>query len=327
MRSMIMPLFVAAAVMYVAPISADAAEPYPTRAIRLLVPFVTGGSTDFIARVMQPGLSEDLGQPIVIDNRPGAAGNIAVEMAANATPDGYTVLFGNVGTIAINPAMFRKLAVQPMRDLTCVNILADVASMMVVHPSIPARSLKEFIEYAKARPGKINWGSSSQGSPATLGMQYLADKTGLDMLLVAYKGAGAVATALVSGEVSVAFVAVPPTVGFVKNGQLRALVVRSGKRLSLLPEVPTMAEVGFPDLTNDSWQGFFVGARTPATIVARLNAAARKVLADPKVVERFKIGAASVIDTETAEKCSAFVHEQSEFWAKLVRQVGLAGSL
>jgi tripartite-type tricarboxylate transporter receptor subunit TctC len=317
----------AAAALSVAAANAQSADAYPARAIRLLVPFVPGGSTDFIARVMQPGLSEYLGQTIVIDNRPGAAGNIAVEMAANATPDGYTVLFGNVGTIAINPAMFRKLAVQPMRDLACVNILADVASMMVVHPSIPARSLKEFIDYAKARPGKINWGSSSQGSPATLGMQYLADKTGLDMLLVAYKGAGAVATALVSGEVSVAFVAVPPTVGFVKGGQLRALVVRSGKRLDLLPDVPSMAEVGFPDLTSDSWQGFFVGARTPAPIVARLNAAARKVMADPKVVERFKIGAATVIDTETAEKCTAFVREQSAFWSKLVRQVGMEGSL
>ncbi len=322
----LLPALIAGA-LSAASICAQSAEPYPTRAIRLLIPFVPGGSTDFIARVMQPGLSEALGQPIVLDNRPGAAGNIAVEMAANATPDGHTVLFGNVGAIAINPAMFRKMPVQPMRELTCVNILADVASMMVVHPSIPSRSLKEFIEYAKARPGKINWGSSSQGSPATLGMQYLADKAGLDMLLVAYKGAGAVATALVSGEVSVAFVAVPPTVGFVKSGQLRALVVRSAKRLDLLPEVPSMAEVGFPDLTNDSWQGFFVGARTPATIVAQLNAAARKVLADPKVVERFKIGAATVIDTETAAKCTAFVKDQTAFWAKLVRQVGLEGTL
>ncbi len=317
----------AAAAMTGAMSAAHAAEPYPSRAIRLLIPFVPGGSTDFIARVMQPGLSEALGQPIVLDNRPGAAGNIAVEMAANATPDGHTVLFGNVGAIAINPSMFRKLNVQPIRDLACVNILADVASMMVVHPSIPARSLKEFIDYAKARPGKINYGSSSQGSPATLGMQYFSNKVGLDMVMVAYKGAGAVSTALVSGEVTAAFVAVPPTVGFVKNGQLRALVVRSAKRLDLLPEVPSMAEVGFPDLTNDSWQGFFVSARTPAPIVAQLNAAARKVLADPRAVERFKIGAATVIDTETPAKCTAFVKEQTAFWSKLVKQVGLEGSL
>ena len=175
--------------------SAMAAEAFPNRAIRLLIPFVPGGSTDFIARVMQPGLSEALGQPIVLDNRPGAAGNIAVEMAANAVPDGHTVLFGNVGAIAINPAMFRQLPVQPARDLACVNILADVSSMMVVHPSLPVRSLKEFIEYAKARPGKINWGSSSAGGTATLGMQYLTHKAGLDMLLVSYKGAGGVATA------------------------------------------------------------------------------------------------------------------------------------
>ena len=304
-----------------------AAEVYPNRAIRLLIPFVPGGSTDFIARVMQPGLSEALGQPIVLDNRPGAAGNIAVEMAANAAPDGHTVLFGNVGAIAINPAMFRKLSVEPLRDLACVNILADVSSMMVVHSSLPVRSLKEFIEYAKARPGKINWGSSSAGGTATLGMHYLTHKAGLDMLLVSYKGAGGVATALVSGEVSVAFVAVPPTVSFVKNGQLRALAVRSAKRIDLLPEVPSMAEIGFPDLTNDSWQGFFVSTRTPGHIVARLNNAARKTLADAKVVERLKIGAASVIDTETPEKCSTFVKEQTAFWLKIVKQVGLEGSL
>lgn len=304
-----------------------AAEVFPNRAIRLLIPFVPGGSTDFIARVMQPGLSEALGQPIVLDNRPGAAGNIAVEMAANAAPDGHTVLFGNVGAIAINPAMFRQLPVQPARDLACVNILADVSSMMVVHPSLPVRSLKEFIEYAKARPGKINWGSSSAGGTATLGMQYLTHKAGLDMLLVSYKGAGGVATALVSGEVSVAFVAVPPTVSFVKNGQLRALAVRSAKRLDLLPDVPSMAELGFPDLTNDSWQGFFVGKRTPPHVVTLLNNAARRTLADAKVVERLKIGAASVIDTETPEKCTAFVKKQTAFWSKLVKQVGLEGSL
>ena len=304
-----------------------AAEVFPNRAIRLLIPFVPGGSTDFIARVMQPGLSEALGQPIVLDNRPGAAGNIAVEMAANAVPDGHTVLFGNVGAIAINPAMFRKLSVQPLRDLACVNILADVSSMMVVHPSLPVRSLKEFIDYAKARPGKINWGSSSQGGTATLGRHYLTHKAGLDMLRVSYKGAGGVATALVSGEVSVAFVAVPPTVSFVKNGQLRALAVRSPKRIDLLPDVPSMAELGYPDLTNDSWQGFFVGTRTPRHIVARLNDAARKTLADAKVVERLKIGAASVIDTETPEKCLSFVREQTAFWSKLVKQVGLEGTL
>lgn len=314
------------AALLAAPATAAAAD-YPTRPVRLLIPFVPGGSTDFIARVLQPALSDNLGQPVVLDNRPGAAGNIAVEAAARATPDGHTVLFGNVGAIAINPAMFRTLPVDPQRDLACINILADVASMMVVHPSLPVRSLREFIDYAKANPGRVNYGSSSAGSPATLGMQYLADKAGLDMQLVAYKGAGAVSTALVSGEVVAAFVAVPPTIGFVKSGQLRAVAVRSRKRLELLPETPTAAEIGFPELTNDSWQGFFVAARTPPEIVNRLNAAARKALADPKVLERLKIGAASVIDSETPQKCTAFVREQTAFWQGLVKKFGLAGTL
>lgn len=320
-------VLLASAALSVAAVYAQAAESYPTRPVRLLIPFVPGGSTDFIARNMQSGLAEELGQPVVLDNRPGAAGNIAVEMVVNAAPDGHTVLFGNVGAIAINPVMFRKVSVQPMRDLTCVNIAADVSSMMIVHPSLPVRSFKEFIEYAKARPGKLNWGSSSAGGTGTLGMHYLAELAGLDMVLVAYKGAGALTTALLAGEVSVATVAVPPTVALVKSGQLRAIATRSSKRLDLLPEVPTMTELGFPELSGDSWQGFFVGVRTPAPVVARLNAAVRKVLADPKVVERFKLGASTVIDTGTVEKCAEFVRSQTAFWAKLARKVGVEGTL
>jgi len=316
-----------AAASFCACLQAQSGAPFPNRPIRLLIPFVPGGSTDFIARVMQPGLSEELGQPLVLDNRPGAAGNIAAEVAARSSPDGHTVLFGNVGAIAVNPVVFRKPPIDPLRDLACVNIAADVASMMVVHPSVPVRSLEEFIAHARTRPGKINWGSSSPAGTGTLSMHYFSDKVGLKMALIAYKGAGAVATALASGEVTAAFVAVPPTIGFVRNGQLRALVVRSAKRLDLLPGVPTMIEAGFPELTNDSWQGLFVAARTPARVVARLNSAVRKVLADPVVIERLKPGAASVIDTGTPEKCAAFVKSQSEFWAKLVRQVGMDSTL
>ncbi|MCC7486371.1 MAG: tripartite tricarboxylate transporter substrate binding protein [Burkholderiales bacterium] len=317
----------AAAALALASVPAPAAGDYPVRPVRILIPFVPGGSTDFTARVMQPGLAEALGQPLVLDNRPGASGNIAVEMAARASPDGYTVLFGNVGTIAINPALFRRLPVDPMRDLACVNIAANVSSMLVVHPSLPVRSLGEFIAHAKSRPGQINWGSAAAGNPATLGMQYLAHKTGLDLVLVAYKGAGAAATALVSGEVTAGFVAVPATLPFVRAGQLRALVVRSAKRLDVLPNVPTITEAGFPELTNDSWQGLFVPARTPAAVVERLAGAVSRVLRDPKVVERLRASAASAIDTETARACAAFVKEQAAFWSGIVRQVGMEGKL
>jgi tripartite-type tricarboxylate transporter receptor subunit TctC len=306
---------------------AGAAESFPSRPIRLFIPFVPGGSTDFVARVLQPGLVEELGQPVVLDNRPGASGNIAVELAARATPDGYTLLFGNVGTIAINPALFKKLSVQPLSDLACVNIAANVSSMLVAHPSLPVRSLKEFIDYAKARPGKITWGTSSYGSPATLGMQYLAHKSGLEMVMVAYKGAGNVTTALLSSEVVVAFVAVPPTLSFVRGGQLRALAVRGATRFDSLPDVPTISEAGFPELTSDSWQGIFAPAKTPATHVARVSRAASKALKDPKVIEQLKTAATTAMDIGDAKNCAAFVKSEASLWSGIAQQVGMRGTL
>lgn len=301
------------------------AQDYPTRPIRIIVPFSPGGSTDFTARILQPALAEALGQPIVIDNRPGAGGNIAVEMAARAAADGHTLLFGNVGTIVLNPVLFKRFPVDPLRDLACINIVSDVSSMLVLHPSIPATNVKEFIGHAKARPGQINYGTASVGSMARLGMELLAHKAGLQLTMVPYRGAADVVVGLLAGEVGAAFVAVPPVLAPVKSGKLRALAARASRRLELLPQLPTLAEEGFPELGDDSWQGLFVASGTGAPIVNKLHATVARVLREPHIVGSLKAGAASVINSDSPRACTAFVRAQTQLWGGFMRKLGLVG--
>jgi tripartite-type tricarboxylate transporter receptor subunit TctC len=289
-------------------VCAQAAINYPARPVRLLIPFVPGGSTDFVARVMQSRLIDELGQPIVIDNRPGAAGNIAVEIVARAPADGYTVLFGNVGTIAINPVLFRDFPVDTVRDLACVSIVADVASMLTVHSSVPASTVEQFIRYAKSRPGQINYASSGAGSPGRLSMEFFMHQAGISLVHIAYKGAGGVASALLSGEAQASFVAVPAVLPHIKSGKLKGLAVKGIKRVAALPDLPTMVELGFPEFQVDSWQGVYVPAGTPAPVVAKL-----------------RNGGAEVMNKAALEECADFTRQQVKFWAKLVQQVGLAG--
>ena len=306
-------------------VCAQSATNYPARPVRLLIPFVPGGSTDFVARVIQSRLIDELGQPIVIDNRPGAAGNIAVEIVARAPADGYTVLFGNVGTIAINPSLFRDFPVDTMRDLSCVSIIADVSSMLTVHSSVPASTVGEFIRYAKSRPGQINYASSGAGSPGRLSMEYFMHQAGISLVHIAYKGAGGVATALLSGEVQASFVAVPAVLPHVKSGKLKGLAVKGTRRIAALPDVPTLVELGFPEMQVDSWQGIYVPTGTPQPVVARLRAAIIKALDDQRVIDNLHSGGAEVMNKAALEECTNFTRQQVKFWTKLVEQVGLAG--
>lgn len=304
---------------------AQSAMNYPARPVRLLVPFVPGGSTDFVARVMQSRLSDELGQPIVIDNRPGASGNIAVEMAARAAGDGYTVLFGNIGTIAINPALFRDFPVNTVRDLACVSMVADVSAMLTVHSSVPAATLEEFVRYAKARPGQINYASSGAGSNGRLSMEYFMHKTGIDLVHIAYKGAGGVTGALFAGEAQVSFVSAAAVIPHVKSGKLKGLAVVGPKRLPAMPQLPTMVELGFPELNASSWQGLYLPASTPPPVVKKLRSAVLKVLGDQAMVESLRIGGAEIMNKDLMEDCAVFTQQQVQFWARLVKQVGLAG--
>lgn len=304
---------------------AQPAGKYPTRPVRLLIPFAPGGSTDFVARVMQARMIEELGQPVVIDNRAGASGNIAVEIAGNAPADGYTVLFGNVGTITINPVLFRDFPVNTERDLLCVSVVADVSALLVVNASVPASSFDEFVRYAKTRPGQLNFASSGAGSNGRLTMEFFTNKSGIELGHIAYKGASGVVSAMLSNETQVGIGATPAVMPHLKTGRMKALALLGPARIASLPQVPTMSEVGFPELTVSSWQGLYLPAKTPPAVVAKLRAAIIKAITDPKAIEALKTGGAGPMDRALLDDCTAFTKQQVQFWAELVKKVGLAG--
>ena len=251
--------------------STSSGQAYPSRPLRMIVPFVPGGSSDFVARAIQPKMMDLLGQTVVIDNRAGASGNVGVEIAANSPPDGYTIFLGNVGSTAINPSIFPRFPVLAVRDLVGLTLLVDVPGAFAVHPSVPANSVKEFIDYAKARPGQLNYGSSGAGSAQRLAFEFFMQKAGIKLVHIPYKGgAGAATTAVLAGEVSATMLTVASFVGHVKSGKAKVLAVMSPKRSHALPQVPAMTEAGFPELKLGSWQAMFVPRGTPRPIVNKL---------------------------------------------------------
>jgi tripartite-type tricarboxylate transporter receptor subunit TctC len=309
-----------------AAVSAHApAQDYPTRPIRMIVPFGPGGASDFVARIIQPKMIELLGQQIVIDNRSGAAGNIGVELAARGSPDGYTVLLGNVGAMAINPSVFPKFPIQPLRDFIGISMVSDVPGALAIHPSVPAGTIKEFIAYAKTRPGQLNYGSTGPSSAQRLAFEFFMSKAGIRLAHIPYKaGAGASTIALLGGEVSATMLTVASFIPHVKSGRLKVLAVVSPKRVPQLPDVPTMIESGFPELTLGSWQGVYVPAGTPRPVVNKLYATVIKVMADPEVIERYGLGGALVVTSKSPEDFAAFMKTQTDFWSVLVKQLGAA---
>ncbi len=310
-----------AAIVATNALSADA---YPSRAVRMVVPFAPGGASDIVGRIMAPKLGQELGQQIVIDNRAGASGNIGVEVAAHANPDGYTFLLGNVGTMAINPSIFPKFPVRPVRDFIAVTEVVDVPGALAVHPTVPVATVKEFVDYAKARPGKLNFGSSGAGSAQRMEMEIFMRAAGIDLVHIPYKGgAGAATTALVSGEVSVAVVSLAAVLPHIKSGRIKALGVISPKRFALLPETPTMTEAGYPTIRNGSWQGAYLPLGTPRTVVNRLYQAMIKVVADHDVVRRLNDAGAEVVTSKSPEDFAQFMKVQNERFAKVIREVGV----
>ncbi|HXM83330.1 MAG TPA: tripartite tricarboxylate transporter substrate binding protein [Burkholderiales bacterium] len=299
------------------------AQTYPARPVRMIIPFAPGGASDFVGRIMQPRLGELLGQPIVVDNRAGASGNIGVEVSAKSPPDGYTLFLGNIGTIAVNPAVFTKLPVNPLTDLMAVTQVVDVPSVLVAHSGFAPNSVKELVAYAKANPGKLNYGSPGSGSANRLEMELLRIAEGLDMVHVPYKGgAGPAVAGLMGGETHVMFTTAASAIGQVRGGKLKLLAVTSVKRMEQAPSAPTMVESGYPDFVTGSWQGIFVPAGTPRDVVDKLFKAIQQTMAAPEVGERLKNGGAEVVTSRSPAAFAEFVAAETRRWAQVVKDSG-----
>ena len=298
------------------------AQPYPNRPIRFIVPFPPGGNLDFIARVIQPKLSEALGQPIVIDNRGGAGGIIGAEFASKQSADGYTIFLGNTGTLGIYPAVYPQLPYDPIKDFAAVGMTSTSAVLAVLHPSVPANNLREFVAYAKANPGKVSAGVAGAGSLLHFATELLKSQAGIDMLIVPYKGSGPAATDVVGGQIQLLIDAPPVTMQFVKAGRLKAIAVSGKSRLAALPDVPTFDEGGVAGVDGSGWQGIAVPAGTPRAIIARLSAALAKTIALPEIQERF---ASQGLDPAvmTAEQFGAFIRAEVPKWKTIAKNANI----
>jgi tripartite-type tricarboxylate transporter receptor subunit TctC len=297
------------------------AQQYPVRPIRLVVPFPPGGGTDTMARVVAPKLSEFLGQQVVSENRGGAGANIGAEVAAKSAPDGYTLMLATI-TNAIGASLYTKLNYDLVRDFATITQLATTPHILVVHPSVPVKSVKGFIALAKAKPGDLAYSSSGSGSAAHLAGELFNSLTGVKTTHIPYKGGGPSMIALVGGEVSLAFATMPSAIGYVRSGRLRGIAVTTDKRSPSTPELPTIAESGVAGYEAGSWYGLSAPAGTSKEIVSRLHAETIKVLALPDVKERL-FNAGFEIVTSTPEQFAAFTRSEIQKWGKIVKSAGL----
>ena len=300
---------------------ASAADPYPSKAITIVVPFSAGGTTDILARIVGKSLSEELGQAVIIDNRAGAGGNIGAQLASRAKADGYTLFMGTVGTHAINEALYKKLPYKPLADFAPLTRVAMVPNILVANPKQPYKTVGEMVAFGKANPGKISYGSSGSGSSVHLSGELFKSMTKVDMLHVPYKGSAPAMNDLLAGQVSVMFDNLPSAMPHIKAGKLRALAVTSAQRYSELPNVPTIAEAGVPGYAATSWFGLFTNRQVPTPVLAQLNAAIVKVLAKPEVVAQMKEQGA-IAHPETAAQFDAFIKTEATKWGKVVRDSG-----
>ena len=308
------------ACMLAAGIACAQSGAYPVRPVRMIVPFAPGGASDFVARIIAPKMGEILGQQVVTDNRAGASGNIGVEIAATAPADGYTLLLGNVGTMAINPNLFPSFPTKALRDLVAVTEVVDVPGSLVVHPSLPVKTTKDLIAFIRANPGKLNYGTPGPGSANRLETEMFQLMTHTSMVHVPYKGgAGPAMTGLLTGEVQVAFVTFSSSLPFAKQGRLRMLGVVAPERVGAMREVPTMKEQGFPSMTVGSWQGVFVPAGTPQAIVAKLFDVSHATMKAPEVVKRLGDGGVSVVLSESPPAFRKFWEAENQRFGKAIR--------
>jgi len=299
-----------------------AAQAYPAKPIRLIVPFPPGGATDILGRMVGQRLGENLGQQIVVENRPGANGTLGLELAARAAPDGYTLVIGQAGNLAISISLVGKLPYDPVKDFSPLTLVASTPNVLVVHPSLPIRSVKDLIALARAKPGEINYASAGSGSPGHLAAEQLKKMAGINMVHIPYKGAAPALTDVVAGHASLYFTSPISAQSFVKAGRLRMVAVTSAKRSSSLPDLPTIAEAGFPDFDLTSWWGMLVPAGVSGEIVARIHGEAVRILNAPEMKKRLESQGADAV-TSTPEQFSAYIKSEIAKWGKLIRELGV----
>jgi len=296
---------------------------YPDKPIKLVVPFAPGGASDLTGRTLAQKMGDLMGQPVVVENKPGANGAIGTELVSKAAPDGYTILLTDRGSLTVNPALYAKLPYDPVKDFSYIGIATDGPYVLVVNPKLNVNSLAEFVALAKAKPATLYYSSFGIGSMAQLNLEALNQKFGIDLTHVPYKGASPAAQAVVAGEVSVTIAAVPAVQGFIKDGRLRALAVGSDKRFAVLPDVPTMAEAGAAnDILLPTYFALLAPPKTPAAIIAKLNEAMKTALADPVVAER--LATAGLVSVgSTPEAMAASIRQDLPRFAALVKSIGI----
>ena len=294
------------------------AADYPTKPIRLIVPFPPGGGNDILARAIGQRLAEVIGQQIVVDNRGGAGGMLGAELAAKAAPDGYTIFLGSVGNLAFNPALHAKLAYDPVRDFAPVTLLATSAFILIANPALPAKSVSELIALAKAKPGQLNYGTAGPGSSLHMTGEIFKLATGTDIVPVAYKGTAPALIDLLAGQVQIMFSTMPSALPHVKTGKLRALGVSGPKRTAAAPEVPTIAEAGVPGFEVLNWQGMAAPSKTPQAIIQKLNSALLETLKTPKVIETLTAQGLEAAGS-TPEQFGALIKSEVTKYTKVVK--------
>ena len=314
-------LLATAALLPVASAARAASGEFPDKPVRLVVPFPPGGGADNLARAIMPKVSLALGKPIIIDNKPGAGGNVGAELVAGSPPDGYTLLYGTNGTHSINQSLYRNLRFDPIRDFAPVSRMTEIAAMLVVNPQLPVMTTTQLIRYATANPGKINFASAGNGTTSHLSGELFRTMTGIDIVHIPYRGGAAAVADLVSGQVQMMIDVMPNVYPLAKDGRIRGIAVSTAVRFPGAPELPTISESGVAGFESSAWDGVLAPAGTPEAIVNRLNAAIRSALADPELIETLKSRGARPV-AGTPQDFAQHIVESTRKWAVVVKASG-----
>jgi len=322
------PMLIAAAVASLCAAAAQAiaqSDNYPTRPIRFIAANAPGGGLDITARAITPKLTAVLGQQVIVDNRAGAAGSVASEIVAKSAPDGYTIMVGSIGGLAVNTHLYKGLGYDPLRDLAAITWAVSGSNVLVVHPSVPAKSVQELIGLAKAQPGKLSYGSSGAGNAGHLAGELFKGMAGINMVHIPYKGGAPAMIDLLAGQIHLIFSSAPTAVPQVKNGKIRGLAVTTSKRSVVLPDLPTVSEAGLPGFEADNWYGVVTTMKTPRPIIDRLNTEIVRALHAPDV-KQLLLTQGLEVRTSTPQEFGAYIKSEYEKWGKVIRTAGIVAN-